>query len=163
MNAVLELQEKCFRASYDAGWWHHADTGLPYIPGDAAITEDGIVRWSDINEPIRLMIIHYWPMMVACKIALIHSEVSEAMGAHRIDGMDDKLKHRLGIETEMADSMIRQFDLAGAMTYAAQIGIIDPKTHRFDLDAAISEKMGFNANRSDHKISNRRKPGGKIY
>lgn len=162
MNALSELQDKCFRASYQAGWWHHADTGLPYIPGDRTNCES-MIEWNELSCDTRSLITHYWPMMIACKIALIHSEVSEAMGAHRIAGMDDKLSHRLGIETEMADSMIRQFDLAGAMTYAAQLRTVDPKTHQFDLDAAISEKMGFNANRSDHKISNRRKPGGKIY
>jgi hypothetical protein len=52
-------------------------------------------------------------------------------------------------EVEIADAAIRIFDLAGAMGY--------------DLGAAIVEKLSFNAQRADHKIENRLKPGGKAY
>jgi NTP pyrophosphatase (non-canonical NTP hydrolase) len=80
---------------------------------------------------------------------LIVSELSEAMEGHRKSLMDDKLPHRKMAEVEIADAAIRIFDLAGAM--------------RYDLGAAIMEKLAFNAQRADHKIENRLKPGGKAY
>jgi NTP pyrophosphatase (non-canonical NTP hydrolase) len=80
---------------------------------------------------------------------LIVSEVAEAMEGHRKDLMDDKLPHRKMIEVELADTMIRIFDLAGAKGY--------------DLGGAINDKMAYNAQRADHKIENRLKPGGKAY
>jgi hypothetical protein len=71
------------------------------------------------------------------------------MEGHRKNLMDDKLPHRKMQEVEIADAAIRIFDLAGAMGY--------------DLGAAIVEKLSFNAQRADHKIENRLKPGGKAY
>lgn len=61
--------------------------------------------------------------------------------------MDDKLKHRLMEEVELADALIRIFDYAGA--------------YKLDLGGALLEKMAYNKNRADHKIENRRKEGGK--
>jgi len=98
----------------------------------------GEPRTSDQNHelfPVRLM--------------LIVSELSEAMEGHRKSIMDDKLPHRKMSEVELADAAIRIFDLAGAMGY--------------DLGGAIAEKIAFNAQRADHKIENRLKPGGKAY
>lgn len=47
--------------------------------------------------------------------ALIHSELSEALEAHRKkDRMDDKLPHRKGVEVELADTVIRLFDFLGS-------------------------------------------------
>lgn len=82
-------------------------------------------------------------------LCLIHSEVSEAMEGHRKDLMDDKLPHRKMVEVELADAVIRIFDLAGAKG--------------FDLGGAIAEKRAFNAHREDHKLENRRKAGGKAF
>lgn len=80
-------------------------------------------------------------------LALIHSEISEGLEGHRRDLMDDKLPHRKMLEVELADAVIRIFDLAGA--------------HGFMLGDAIFEKIAFNMKREDHKRENRVKPGGK--
>lgn len=82
-------------------------------------------------------------------LCLIHSEISEAMEGHRKGLMDDKLPHRPMLEVELADAVIRIFDLAGAKG--------------LDLGGAIAEKRAFNAQRADHKLENRLKAGGKAY
>jgi hypothetical protein len=80
---------------------------------------------------------------------LIVSEVSEAMEGHRKNLMDDKLPHRPMVEVELADAVIRIFDLAGAKGY--------------DVAGAIVEKLAYNAQRADHKPENRLAEGGKAY
>ena len=82
-------------------------------------------------------------------IALMHSELSEALEGHRKDLMDDKLPHRKMIEVEMADLIIRAFDFCGGFG--------------LDLGGAFVEKMKYNSQREDHKLSARVKPGGKAY
>lgn len=89
------------------------------------------------------------PLMFSNKLCLIHSEVSEAMEGDRKSLMDDKLPHRPMREVELADVVIRVFDLAGA--------------YGLDLAGAIVEKMEYNAQRADHKPENRAKAGGKAY
>lgn len=83
------------------------------------------------------------------KLLLIHSEISEACEADRKGLKDSHLPHRDGIEVELADAAIRIFDLAGALGY--------------DLGGAIREKMIYNAQRADHKLSARALEGGKRY
>ena len=83
------------------------------------------------------------------KLMLIVSEISEAMEADRKGLRDDKLPARAGVEVELADAVIRIFDLAGALG--------------LDLPKALREKMVFNARRPDHKPENRAAAGGKAY
>lgn len=89
------------------------------------------------------------PLTFSNKLMLIVSEIAEAMEADRKDLMDDKLPHRKGREVELADGLIRIFDLGGAFG--------------LDLAGALVEKMEYNAQRADHKPENRIKAGGKTY
>lgn len=91
----------------------------------------------------------YSPYVIATKLLLMISEVAEAMEGHRKGLNDDKLKDRPMIEVELADALIRICDLAGALG--------------LDLGGAIAAKLDFNLTRPDHQVSNRRKPGGKLY
>ncbi|PHS06398.1 MAG: hypothetical protein COA78_14325 [Blastopirellula sp.] len=81
-------------------------------------------------------------------IALMHSELSEALEADRKGLMDDKLPHRDGREVELADCVIRIFDTARAL--------------KLDLAGAIIEKNRYNATREDHQLETRA-AGGKKY
>lgn len=121
-QAANTLQDACHGAARASGWWTDIKTGAPI--------QDN-------------------PLTFSNKLMLIVSEVSEAMEGDRKNLMDDKLPHREMREVELADAVIRVFDLAGA--------------YGFDLAGAIAEKMAFNAQRADHKVENRAQAGGKAY
>lgn len=126
----MELQRICHNASRSAGWWTDLQTG------------------ADLSEEMRNRS-RFGVALGAEKLALVHSEVSEALEGHRKDCPDDKLPHRKMIEVELADAVIRIADLAGALG--------------LDLGGAIAEKLAFNANRPDHKPENRNADNGKKY
>lgn len=103
------------------GWWTDPKTGLPL----------------DVQS------------QVPGKLLLIHSEISEACEGHRKNLMDEHLMHRTSIEVELADAVIRIFDLAGALN--------------LDVVGAMVEKAEYNAVRADHDAANRQVAGGKSY
>ena len=115
------LQAACHGAAKAAGWW---------VAKDGSAVRDNPYAFSN-------------------KLALIHSEISEAMEGDRKGLKDDHLPHRDMREVELADAVIRIFDLAGA--------------YDMDLGGAIAEKMEYNANRADHKPAARAAAGGKTY
>ena len=82
-------------------------------------------------------------------LCLIHSEISEAMEGARKGSMDTHLKHKSMMEVELADAVIRIFDLA--------------ESKGFNLGQTIYEKLEYNKSRADHKINNRLKEGGKKF
>ena len=86
---------------------------------------------------------------VGTLLALIHSEISEALEGYRKDLWDDHLPNRKMAEVELADAVIRIFDLA--------------ERSGFDIGNAILEKHKYNMIRADHKMENRMKPGGKKF
>lgn len=111
---------------------------------------------NELSEAIHEYNVHagWWPKDKETRnkaeiLCLIHSEISEAMEGLRKDLMDDKLPHRKMVEVELADALIRIFDMAGAFGY--------------DLNGAMQEKFLYNKTRSDHKLENRAKDGGKKF
>lgn len=88
-------------------------------------------------------------MLFAEKLALVHSEVTEALEGVRTNALDDKLPWRWMVEAEIADAMIRLMDLAKGMG--------------LEVGAPLIEKLAFNATRADHKRENRAKAGGKAF
>lgn len=120
-QALQHLQFVIYRGNVDAGWWKNITTGEVHPKGDVTLQ--------------------------LSKLALVHSEVSEAVEGVRKGLMDDHLKERPMAEVELADAIIRAFDLAGH--------------EGWDLAGAIVEKLYYNAQRADHKIENRLAEGGK--
>ncbi len=113
----------CIAASHgtalEGGWWHDPKTG----------------ERKDRNK--------------GELIALMHSELSEALEGVRKDLKDEHLPEFKSVEVELADTLHRIFDFAGA----------------FDLrlGEAFVAKMHYNAQRADHKPENRIKEGGKAF
>lgn len=67
------------------------------------------------------------------KVALIHSELSEALEAHRKNIKSDHIPEYHGVEEELADAMIRILDLAGK--------------HNVRLGEALIAKFNYNLTR----------------
>jgi hypothetical protein len=116
---VNQLRDICYQESFKAGWHTNLETGELLERNKGEM------------------------------IALIHSEVSEAMEGERKSLMDDHLPNRKMAEVEFADAVIRIMDYCGRFNY--------------DIGGAIVEKIEYNRNRADHKIENRVKNGGKKF
>lgn len=83
------------------------------------------------------------------RFALMHSEISEAMEAHRKGKMDDHLPTRPGVTAELADALIRILDYCG--------------DNNLDIGGTFVEKMQYNRNREDHTHAARLGPNGKKF
>lgn len=75
----------------------------------------------------------YKTTFFAQRIALIHSEASEALEGDRKDLQDDHLPQYKSKEVELADALIRILDLAGYMG--------------MDVQKVVEDKLAYNATR----------------
>jgi len=117
VQSLIEIQNSIYMCCVDAGWHSDIHTGEP--------------KQRNFAEAI----------------ALMHSELSEALEGWRKNLKDSHLPDRSSVEVELADAVIRIFDTCGANGY--------------DLPGAIRDKFAYNQEREDHKIANRRLQGGK--
>jgi hypothetical protein len=117
------------------------------------INAEEIAALASIQEKIKAVNVEVgWydkPRAFGEGIALIHSEVSEALEGHRKGLNDDHLPSRPMAEVEFADAIIRILDEASRQGY--------------DVAGALAEKFAYNQTRADHKRENREKEGGKKY
>ena len=116
-SAVMLLQDYCHGQARAAGWWTDLSSGKD--------------KERNVGEALML----------------VTTELAEALEGHRKSLHDPHLPKRDNYTVEIADALIRLFDLAGGTC--------------IDLPGAFEEKMQYNARRADHKIENRRLPGGK--
>lgn len=117
-HGIVQAQRLAHQTADEAGWYRDPQTGEPIARNFGEV------------------------------VALMHSELSEALEADRKGLMDDKLPHRDGREVEFADCIIRILDTAEVLG--------------LDVAGAIIEKNRYNQQRADHKLANRA-AGGKKY
>jgi hypothetical protein len=129
VKAAAILQQQCHGQAHHNGWWTDMGTG-----------QDLRSTGYPLLSPTR---------NVGELLCLVHSEVSEAMEGHRKLLQDDKLPHRAMLEVELADAVIRIFDMSGGLG--------------LDVSGAIAEKLIYNGTRADHEAKNRRQAGGKKF
>lgn len=126
-QALNAMAKAIHQNNSDAGWWSPEDIDALNI--GKKMSKQGVT-------------------IVAMKLALVHSEVSEALEGIRKGLNDEHLPNRKMFEVEIADVFIRLFDIAGAC--------------KIDLGGAFIEKLAYNQKRQDHKKENREGTGGKI-
>lgn len=156
-DAIGHLVQHCHAKSYNAGWWLDPISGLSLIPNEHKVTATSGTYQAEAERHDRRVFEALFPYVVATKIALIHSEVSEMLEAERCGTMDDKLPEFAGVTAEGADVIIRVCDLLGMLTITSDN---DPK---YNLAAALLTKLSYNTSRVDHTIAARQEPGGKKY
>lgn len=126
--AINTLSDQIYFANVKAGWY-----------------KDPITRRKIKRDPMVMMM-------------LIVTEVAEAAEGWRKGLKDDHLPHRTMFEVEMADVLVRVFDLIG---YVRNNPDAFPGYKEIDLGRAFVEKVIYNGQRADHKLANRAAVGGK--
>jgi hypothetical protein len=127
---INQLCDQIYFANVKKGWYHDPRTGRRYKPHR--------------NIPEML--------------ALIHSEVSEALEGWRKDLPDNHLPEHMMLTVEGADVLVRIFDLYG---YIRNNPDVFPEYKGLDLGRAFMEKIMYNGTRADHKLENRSNVHGK--
>lgn len=148
------------QALTEAGYFPAAMRSL--LDGTAEDAEDVFDAFDALTMAVHLSCVEagWWdePRDFPTLIALMHSELSEALEADRKGLQDDHLPQYEGRMVELIDLIIRAFDTIYALYHeGARMG--DPTLPSEVLRA----KWIYNRQRADHKPENRAKDGGKSY
>jgi NTP pyrophosphatase (non-canonical NTP hydrolase) len=139
----MEKTLKVFRSNLvEDDHWISIELAAQAINALAGVCRKEADRWYydiETGEPKKLN--------VGERIALMHSELSEAFEGWRKNKQDDHLPHRKSVEVELADAVIRILDFAGE--------------HELDIGGAFVEKLLYNRVREDHTVAARQRPDGK--
>ena len=124
----------------------------------AALRERDTSNLTSLMERVRIDNERWWRNLetgemlernVGELLALIHSEISEALEGHRKGLMDDHLPQYPMFTVELADAVIRILDTAAHLAP--------------NMPEALLVKLDYNRQREDHKEESRRLANGKKY
>lgn len=114
MYNQLDLMSKEIHAHNKAkGFWDDEYNLLATLGNVEQVTS--VEEFDEVVKPMK-------KAFTGQRIALMHSELSEALEADRKDLQDDKLPQYKGLDVELADCLIRILDFCGA--HKIQIGEI---------------------------------------
>lgn len=160
--SIKKLQKEIHKNNVEAGWWDEQE------PTKARKTASAIalmhLELSQALEKVRkgedIELMKVFERMTLCidkevcdeyliKLALMHSEISEATEYHLSGENDSHLTERKGEEVELCDAVIRIADYAESKGY--------------NLESGIAEKREYNKKRQDHSKEARSKKSGKQF
>ena len=122
LNDLKALQADIHATALDKGWWDD---------------RNNLISLAKSHHPSTAK--YAKSAVVGSALALIHSEVSEALEADRNgDKPDDKIPEYTGMEAELADVMIRIYDLAEAFGLRVNEAMIE----KIQMNKSRSHKHG---------------------
>lgn len=143
-STINDLSKSIYKHNSEVGWWDDLEKLRSEMENVLDFIDDEDHKFevlNSINTSINLIITQ--------KLALIHSEISEALEGLREDLKDDHLPQYHMFVVELADALIRILDLAGA--FNIPIGNI------------MMEKWDYNTKRVDHTREHRSGTNGKKF